>query len=73
MPKTKSHGGKRQGAGRPRIGEEPSRKHSVTLPGEWWDYAQSLDVEQGSISAGIREALKFHAEQHPKRKRAKTG
>jgi len=67
-------GGHREGAGRKsRIGEGLTKKHSITLPIEWWDYAQSENVGDGNLSAGVLAALKLHAASQRAQRKAKTG
>ncbi|PCH30455.1 CopG family transcriptional regulator [Campylobacter sp. 1] len=50
-----SHGGKREGAGRPALGT--TRKVSITLPDEEW---KALETAKGglSMSAYLREIIK---------------
>jgi len=69
-----SRGGYREGAGRKsRIGKQLVTKRSITLPPEWWDYALAEHVGNGNASAGVLAALKQHANQTGKKRKAKTG
>lgn len=50
----KSHGGKREGAGKPALCGKPMKRVNVTLDEETIEYLKSL--ADGNLSAGIRES-----------------
>lgn len=56
--KPSQHGGVRDGAGRPTLGKEPLRKATVFLDEKTVDKARKIG--DGSVSAGIRTAVKAH-------------
>jgi hypothetical protein len=53
----KRHGGRRAGAGRPRIDEESqSLSRCITMPPGDWEHVEA--VGDGNASAGVRELVK---------------
>lgn len=51
------HGGRRPGAGRPRIDEEsPSLSRCITMPPADWEHVEA--VGDGNASAGVRELVR---------------
>jgi hypothetical protein len=62
--KPSTHGGKREGAGRPRIGV---RKVQLTLDHE--TIKKGTDIGEGNLSSGVRVAVKEYRKR-PKREKS---
>lgn len=61
-------GGKRKGAGRPKVGKG-SQVQSISLPAELWPIL--FDLGEGSASAGVRAAVDIVIDRQARSKRAR--